>query len=489
MVVTPAVAGPFDLGNVVIRAPAFINLETAQITVKSDPVPTMLRGLPLKLRSVVINVDRKGFILNPTNCEPMKFGASLHSSDGATATPSNRFQVGGCNKLKFKPNLKLSLKGATKRSGHPALKAVVTYPKNGAYSNIARAQVGLPHSEFLDQGNLDKVCTQPQLKSATCPKRSVYGHAKAWTPLLDKPLEGPVYIGVGYGHKLPDLVADLNGQVRILLHGKVDTTKHEGIRNTFEVVPDAPVTRFVLEMKGGKKYGLLENSENICRKTQRASAILHSPERPLGAPHATDSERLQEKEQEAPPRPRPGKAASVETGEVEIAWVLPSEPMSRHGEGGATAELASRLRVRREEIEQATLARLASLSPLPDRAGPGYAEGLRAAVAAAVDHAIATLEREDEAAAAVPLPLLTQARLAARSGVGLDTVARRYVAGHSVISDFVLQEAGGGLPADELKRLLHSLGLAVDRLLRAAAAAYTDRSTPSAAAAIASASS
>jgi hypothetical protein len=125
----------------------------------------------------------------------------------------------------------------------------------------------------LDQGNLDKVCTQPELKSATCPKRAIYGRAKAWTPLLDKPLEGPVYIGVGYGHKLPDLVADLNGQVRILLHGKVDTTRHEGIRNTFEVVPDAPVTRFVLEMKGGKRYGLLENSENICRKPQRASAM------------------------------------------------------------------------------------------------------------------------------------------------------------------------------------------------------------------------
>lgn len=273
VVVTPAVAGPFDLGTVVIRAPAFINLETAQIMVKSDPVPTVLKGLPLKLRSVVINVDRSGFILNPTNCAPQAFSASLHSSNGATAKPSNHFQVGGCQKLKFKPNLKLSLKGATRRSGHPALKAVVTYPKKGAYSNIARAQVGLPHSEFLDQGNLDKVCTQPELKSATCPKRAVYGHAKAWTPLLDKPLEGPVYIGVGYGHKLPDLVADLNGQVRILLHGKVDTTKHEGIRNTFEVVPDAPVSRFVLEMKGGKKYGLLENSENLCRKAQRASVL------------------------------------------------------------------------------------------------------------------------------------------------------------------------------------------------------------------------
>ena len=274
VVITPAVAGPFDLGTVVVRAPLYLNLETAQITAKSDPVPTQLRGLPLKLRSVAITIDRPNFILNPTNCEPHLFEANLHSSNGGTANPASRFQVGGCKQLKFKPGLKLSLNGATRRSGHPALKAVVTYPKKGAYANIARAQVGLPHSEFLDQGNLDKVCTQPELKSATCPKRAIYGHAKAWTPLLDKPLEGPVYIGVGFGHKLPDLVADLNGQVRILLHGKVDTTKHEGIRNTFEVVPDAPVSRFVLEMKGGKKYGLLENSENICSKPQRASAML-----------------------------------------------------------------------------------------------------------------------------------------------------------------------------------------------------------------------
>lgn len=270
--VVPAVAGPLDLGTVVVRNAAYVDPETAQVRVVSDPIPTILHGLLLDVRDIRVDIDRPHFTLNPTNCEPLAVHAEMKGLGGGTTSLSNPFRVGGCDRLGFKPQLKLSLKGATKRSGHPALKAVVTYPKQGAYANIARAQVGLPHSEFLDQGNLDKVCTQPELKSATCPKGSVYGYAKAWTPLLDKPLEGPVYIGVGYGHKLPDLVADLNGQVRVLLHGKVDTTKHEGIRSTFEVVPDAPVSRFVLEMKGGKKYGLLENSENICAKPQHANA-------------------------------------------------------------------------------------------------------------------------------------------------------------------------------------------------------------------------
>ncbi len=180
-----------------------------------------------------------------------------------------RTQVGECGRLAFKPKLKLSLKGPTKRNGHPALKAVLTTPKKGAFANIAKAQVGLPHSEFLDQSNIGAVCTQPELKADACPKKAIYGHAKAWTPLLAKPLEGPVYLGVGFGHKLPDLVADLNGQIRILLHGKVDTDKQEGIRNTFETVPDAPVSKFILEMKGGKK-GLIVNSTNICKGTHEA---------------------------------------------------------------------------------------------------------------------------------------------------------------------------------------------------------------------------
>ena len=273
-IITPAIAGPFDLGTVVVRAALYVNESTAQITVKSDPIPTSLHGIPLDVRSIAVQVAKSDFTLNPTSCEAKAIGAEAISVTGQVAKLQNRFQVGGCAGLKFEPKLSIQLKGATKRAGHPALKAVVTYPSKGEYANIASAQVSLPHALFLDQGNLNKVCKQAELKSATCPKSSVYGHAKAWSPLLAKPLEGPVYLGVGYGYKLPALVADLNGQVRFLLVGKVDTNKQHGLRNTFEVVPDAPVSRFILEMKGGGKYGLLENSENLCAKAQRAEARL-----------------------------------------------------------------------------------------------------------------------------------------------------------------------------------------------------------------------
>ncbi len=130
----------------------------------------------------------------------------------------------------------------------------------------------MPHSEFIDQGNLNKTCTRPVLLEGKCPATSIYGRAKAWTPLLDEPLQGPVYLVGGYGYKLPALVAELNGEIRVVLKGKVDTGPNNGIRNTFEAVPDAPVEKFELSMKGGKKYSLLENSENLCAKPQRAIA-------------------------------------------------------------------------------------------------------------------------------------------------------------------------------------------------------------------------
>jgi hypothetical protein len=270
-IIVPVVAGPFDLGVVAVRTALQVDLKTAQITAVSDPIPTIIHGLPLVVRSIALNVSRPNFTLNPTSCAPKEITGTLVSTLNQSTPLSQYFQVEACKRLKFKPTLHIHLQGPTRRAGHPALKAVVTYPKKGAYSNVARAQVGLPHSEFLDQGSIGTVCTQPQLQSKTCPKKSIYGRVKAWTPLLEKPLSGPVYLGVGYGHKLPDLVADLGGQIRVLLNGKVDQTKQKGLRNTFEAVPDAPVSKFILELKGGPKYGLLENSENICRKAQKAS--------------------------------------------------------------------------------------------------------------------------------------------------------------------------------------------------------------------------
>jgi hypothetical protein len=270
-IVTPALAGPFDLGVVVVRAALQVNPTSAQITAVSDPIPAILAGIPLDVRSIAVKLDRPGFTLNPTSCEAMAITGQAIALSGQGAALSNRFQVGGCQNLKFAPKLALSLKGGTKRNRFPALKAVLTYPK-GNYANIAKAQVTLPHSEFLEQGHFGTVCTQPQLKTQTCPKASVYGKATAVTPLLDKPLTGPVYLAVGFGHELPDLVADLDGQIRVVLNGKVDTGKGGGIRNTFLTVPDAPVSKFTLELFGGKK-GLIVNSENICGPRAKTKAI------------------------------------------------------------------------------------------------------------------------------------------------------------------------------------------------------------------------
>lgn len=270
VIITPAVAGPFDLGTVVVRAALQVDPETAQIHVVSDPFPRVLDGIPLDIRSIAVRVDRNQFTINPTSCEVMSVTGQVTSVVGRTANLDNRFQVGGCNQLKFKPKLQLSLKGSTKRTGHPALKAVLTYPKGGGYANVRRAQVNLPHSEFIEQNNLNKTCTKPVLLEGKCPANSIYGKAKAWSPLLEKPLEGNVYLVGGYGFKLPALVAELDGQIRILLAGKVDSGPNKGIRNTFEAVPDAPVEKFELNLKGGPKYSLLVNSENLCKKPQRA---------------------------------------------------------------------------------------------------------------------------------------------------------------------------------------------------------------------------
>jgi hypothetical protein len=272
VVITPAIAGPFDLGVVVVRSALYVNEETAQGTVKTDPIPTILQGIPLDVRSIAIAVDNRDFVLNPTSCEGKSVTGEASSTTGAVAKLESRFQVGGCSGLEFHPQMKLHLNGATKRAGHPGLKAVVTFPHKVEEANARSIQVGLPHALFLDQGNLNKVCTRPELASRSCPASSVYGHVKAYTPLFDEPLSGPVYLGVGFGYKLPALVTELNGKVRILAHGRVDTTKQNGLRSTFEFIPDAPLSRIVLELKGGKKYGLLENSENLCLKPRYAAA-------------------------------------------------------------------------------------------------------------------------------------------------------------------------------------------------------------------------
>ncbi len=267
-VITPALSGPYDLGNVVVRAALHVDPFTAQITAVSDPLPLIREGIPLRLRSVRINLNRPNFAINPTNCNPLKIGATVTGNQGGVANLTERYQVANCGTLPFEPNLSLRLSGPTKRTSNPSLHSVLTTVPHEA--GISHAVVALPPTELLDNAHINNPCTRAQFASAGgCPASSVIGFAKAETPLLGQPLEGPVYLMSGFGHPLPDVVADLKGQIEILLDGRVDTV-HGGLRTSFETVPDAPVTKFMLTLYGGSK-GLLENGEGVCSKHPAAS--------------------------------------------------------------------------------------------------------------------------------------------------------------------------------------------------------------------------
>jgi hypothetical protein len=270
VVITPAIAGPFDLGNVVVRVALHVDPETTQIHAVSDPLPTILQGIPLDIRSVALTLGRPGFTLNPTSCDPESLAGTIGLASGAGSPVSSPFQVGECSALPFKPKVSLKF-GASKRRSHPALTAVVTQPAGQA--NIATTSVKLPKTAFLDQSHIKTICTRVQFAEGNvpgekCPAASIYGKAHATTPLLAEPISGPVYLRSS-SHQLPDLVASLHGQVNIVLDGKIDSVKR-ALRTSFEAVPDAPVSKFVLEMDGGRK-GLIINSTDLCKSNDHAN--------------------------------------------------------------------------------------------------------------------------------------------------------------------------------------------------------------------------
>jgi hypothetical protein len=272
-IATPAVTGPFDLGNVVVRTALNVDPTTTQITAVSDPIPTILEGIPLDIRDVRVNLDRPHFTLAPTNCAPLEVKAQVTGDKGAIANVSDRFQVGGCEKLGFKPSLKLRLHGKTKRGAYQRLTASLKARPGDA--NIARASVALPHSIFLAQEHIRTVCTRVQFAADQCPAGSIYGKATAISPLVDYPLQGTVYLRSS-SNPLPDMVIAFKGPayqpIEIELAGRIDSV-NGGIRNSFDLVPDQPVTSFKLELRGGKK-SLLVNSRNLCKGTQHASVKL-----------------------------------------------------------------------------------------------------------------------------------------------------------------------------------------------------------------------
>ena len=206
--ITPAIAGPFDLGVVAAEGPPLHRPRHRPGPRRHRSDPPDPAGHPADLRSVAASVDRPQFTLNPTSCDPKSFNGTATSARARPPRSSRRFQVGGCEALGFKPKLALRLFGATNRGAHPRLRALFT-PSPGD-ANIAAISVTLPHSEFIDQAHFRTICTRVQFAANQCPAGSVYGHVNATSPLLGHPLEGPVYLRSS-SHQLPDVVAALRG--------------------------------------------------------------------------------------------------------------------------------------------------------------------------------------------------------------------------------------------------------------------------------------
>jgi len=278
--INAATVGPFDLGTIVVRSAFDVDPLTAQLSIDSsasDPIPHIIDGVPLHLRDVRVYMDRPQFTHNPSSCEPSQLESTLSGSgasfedpaDDSTATVSEHFQLLNCLTLGFRPKLGLRLRGSPRRGGYPALRA--SFVSRGAKdSNLRRIEVDMPHQLFLAQSHIRGVCTRVRFAAGSCPPGSVYGRAVAQTPLLDEPLRGNVYLRSST-HKLPDLVTDLrSGSIRIVLEGRIGPSKKGGIQAFFDNLPDAPIERFTMLLRGGR-HGLLTNSVNVCRRPPAAS--------------------------------------------------------------------------------------------------------------------------------------------------------------------------------------------------------------------------
>ncbi len=276
-IVVPAKAGPFDLQEgrpVVVRAKIEVNPTTSALTITTDDsgpykIPTIIEGIPLQIKHVNVTVNRPDFTFNPTNCDPLGIAASLSSTEGATSNISVPYQVTNCATLGFAPKFAVSTSAKTSRADGASLSVKLTYPQApfGSQANLARVKVELPKQLPSRLSTLQKACTTRQFEAnpAGCPATSIVGHAKAVTPLLPVPLEGPAYFVSHGGEAFPSLIVVLQGDnVTLDLVGTTFISKSGVTSSTFKTVPDAPVGSFELMLPEGP-YSALGTQSNLCK--------------------------------------------------------------------------------------------------------------------------------------------------------------------------------------------------------------------------------
>jgi hypothetical protein len=274
-VVVPAKAGPYNLGQVVVRGRIEVDPITAALTVTTNSqaqgyaIPHILDGIPLQIKHVNFITTRSAFTFNPTSCDPMGVTGSIASVEGSSSAVSVPFHVTNCAILAFKPGFKVSTSGKTSRADGASLNVKLTYPKApfGSQANIKSVKVDLPKQLPSRLTTLQKACPAKTFEAnpATCPAASIVGHATAITPLLPVPLTGPAYFVSYGGAKFPELVVVLQGYgVTLDLHGETFISKAGITSSTFHVIPDAPVGSFELTLPEGKFSALAANG-NLCK--------------------------------------------------------------------------------------------------------------------------------------------------------------------------------------------------------------------------------
>jgi hypothetical protein len=274
-IVVPAKAGPYTLtgttgvGTVVVRSTINIDPTTSALTVTSDPLPTILDGIPLQLKLVNVTINRQDFIFNPTSCNKMAITATLSSSQGGSTTRESSFQVTNCEALKFQPKFTVSTSGKTSKANGASLDAKVSYPNTGqgTQANIAMFKVDLPKQLPSRLTTLQKACTAAQFESnpAGCPAASVIGTVRVNTPVLPVQLTGPVYFVSHGGEAFPSLEIVLQGDgVRVDVVASTFISKAGITSSTFKTVPDVPFSNFELYLPEGK-YSALAANGNLCK--------------------------------------------------------------------------------------------------------------------------------------------------------------------------------------------------------------------------------
>ncbi len=258
-IVVPAVAGPFNLGNVVVRAAITVDPATAAVTItNTQPLPQIIDGVPLRLQQIVVLVDRPGFIFNPTSCAQKQITATVAGSAGARAAVSTPFAIAGCTRLPFKPTFAATTTGRASKANGASLTVKVTSKggpqATGGEANIKSVKVDLPKQLPSRLTTLQKACVAKVFEAnpAACPKESNVGTASASTPVLAHPLSGPAYLVSHGGAAFPDLEIVLQGEgVTLILDGNTQI-KHGITSSTFKTVPDAPISSFELRLPTGR---------------------------------------------------------------------------------------------------------------------------------------------------------------------------------------------------------------------------------------------